>query len=499
MSLMGVDVGTTGCKAAVFREDGAKLADAYREYITLHPRPDWAELDSREVWGRVREVIAETASVATDPVRAICVSTMGEAVTPVSAGREILGRCILSSDARGAEYIAALQGEISQEDFYRINPNILGPNYSLPKLLWIKERESELYEKADKFLLWDAFVAYMLGGEPASGMSTANRTLLFDIRREDWSERLLGAAGVERSKLPVCRASGTVAGEVSDGVAAELGLARGVKIVTGGHDQCCNAFGAGIARAGRAVDGIGTFESITPVYDRIPPTGPMLANGLNVEHHVLPGLYVSFLYNQAGSLVRWFRDTFAAGEKDRADIYDRLSAEMPSEPTRLFVLPYFEITGPPEFVTDASGVIAGLKTTTTRGEIFKAIQESVTYYLAGGVRALASMGVDTSEFIATGGGAKSDAWLQTKADIFGVPYVRPVITECGLLGAAMLAGLATGAFANAGEAIERFVRRERVFEPDPARHAIYRERLAKYRELFPLMRGYLSSLETMDK
>jgi len=242
------------------------------------------------------------------------------------------------------------------------------------------------------------------------------------------------------------------------------------------------------------VDGIGTFECITPVYDQIPPTAPMLKNGLNVEHHVIEGLYVSFLFNQAGSLVRWFRDTFAVESRHLDDIYSRLDTEMPAEPTNLFVLPYFAPTGSPRFITDASGVIVGLKMNTTRGDILKAILESTTFYFVESLDALKGMGVDTSGFIATGGGAKSDDWLQIKADIFGVPFFRPAIIESGLLGTAILAGVATGEFKHVEEATKIFVRREKAFEPNAKRHAIYRERLSKYQELFPMMYPFLKKL-----
>jgi len=222
----------------------------------------------------------------------------------------------------------------------------------------------------------------------------------------------------------------------------------------------------------------------------------MLATGLSVEHHVLPGLYVSFVYNQAGSLVRWFRDTFASADRERLppgrDIYDALAAEMPAEPTRLLVLPYFEPTGSPHYVRDAAGAVVGLKTTTTRGQILKAIMESVTFYFVEPLEGLRRLGIDTSQFVATGGGARSDAWLQIKADVLGVPLVRPAITECGVLGAAMLAGLATGRLADPAEAIARFVRRDRVFEPDPRRHALYRDRAAAYRRLYPALKDLLA-------
>jgi xylulokinase len=363
MSLLGIDIGTSGCKAGAFSADGRCLANAYREYPTLHPQPGWAELDSRQVWQCVREVIAEAAAgTAGDPITALCVSSMGEAMVPVTRDRKILGASILSSDPRGAEYIQALKTQISQNDFYAINPNILGPNYSLPKLAWLREHDPDLFRQADLFLLWGDLVGFMLGTDPATSPSLANRTLLLDIRREDWSEKLLGLSGIAPEKLPRILPSGAVCGQVAPGQAQELGLPKNVQVVVGGHDQGCNALGAGIIQAGRAVCGLGSFECITPVFDRLPEGAAMLGHGLNTEHHVLPGLYVAFLYNQAGTLIKWFRNTFAAADRKLAgadaDLYALLSREMPPAPSRLLTLPYFELTGPPDFTADAAGVIA---------------------------------------------------------------------------------------------------------------------------------------------
>lgn len=498
MSLLGIDVGTTGCKAAAFAEDGACLATAYREVTTQSPREGWAELDSAAVFALVKEAIAEVAAQTGDePVTALGISSMGEATTPVSADRRILGPSILMSDSRGGEYVERLGDAISQEDFYQVNPNLFAPSYTMPKLCWLRDHQPELYRRAETFLLWADLVAFLLGGEAVTNYTHANRTLLFDIRAEDWSDRLLDASGLDRDKLAPCVPSGTITGTVTPHLADELHLPRGVAIVIGGHDQCCNALGAGIVSPGRAACGIGTYECIAPVFDHIPDAASMLPHGLSVEHHVLAGLYVSFLWNQSGMLVRWFRDTFAGADRrlaGDADIYDLLAAEMPPEPTRLLVLPHFEVTGPPHFTSDSAGVIVGLHAGTTRGEILKSIFESVTLYFVEGLAALRRIGIDTSEFIATGGGARSDAWLQIKADVLGVPFVRPRFTEGSTLGAAILAGLATGALPSPAEAAERFVRRERVFEPDPRRHEIYRRRHERYAGLYPLMKDYLSRL-----
>ncbi|MCY2951196.1 MAG: FGGY family carbohydrate kinase [Planctomycetota bacterium] len=497
MSFLGIDIGMTGCKAAAFSTDGRQLSLAYREYPTLRAQPGYAELDSRLVWSCVEQVIAQVASeTISDPIIALGVSSMGEAMIPISADRQILGNCILCSDTRGSEYIDRLREKITPREFYDINPNILSAAYSLPKLLWIQEHDFDLYKLAYKFLLWGDLVAFMLGCEPVTSTSHANRTLLLDIRREDWSDRLLDLTGIDRGKLPRIVSGGAIAGTVSNSTACRLGLPPGVKVVVGGHDQCCNSLGAGITRPGQAVCGIGTVQCITPTYDHIPNSAAMLQHGLNIEHHVLPGLYVSFIFNQAGSLVRWFRDTFAAADRrllaGNQDIYDVLNSELPVDPTPLLVLPHFEPTGSPHYIADSSGVIVGLKMTTSRGEILKAIMQSVAFYFVESIDALKAIGIDTSQLIATGGGAKSDAWLQIQADIFGIPILRPRTTESGLVGGAILCALAVGAFSDASSAASQFVQYVRTYDPNPTRHARYCELYARYQQIFPRLKDLLS-------
>jgi xylulokinase len=495
VSLLGIDVGTSICKAAAFSTDGRCLAFAAREYPTLHPAPGYAELDSAQVWRLTREAIAEVAAqTAADPITALCVSSCGEALVPLSRDRRIIGPAILSSDVRGAEYAEALGAAFGAEALYRINPNILGPHYSLPKLLWLRDHAPARYDSADLFLLWGDAIGFLLGCEPVCNSSLANRTLLLDLDAADWSEPLLAWSGIEPGRLGRVVPGGAVVGTVADAQAAELGLPRGVVVVAGGHDQCCNALGCGAIDAGTAVCGIGTYECITPVFHKPADPLAMHAAGLNIEHHVLPDLYVAFLYNQAGALVKWFRDTFAAdATDDGAVLYDRLNAEMPEEPTNLLVLPHFDPPQWPRFIADTAGVILGLHTDTTRGEILKAIMECSTLYFVDGVDALRDMGMPLSACMAAGGGARSDAWLQIKADIFGVPFVRPRMPEGGLMGAAILAGLATGVYTSPAEAVQACVIPDRIFEPDPHRHARYAEKAALYREVYPTLARLLAN------
>lgn len=501
MSLMGVDVGTTGCKASVFSDSGKLVSQAYREYDIVSQNPGWQELDSKELWEKVKTVISEAASKSKEnPVSALSVSSFGEGMIPVSEDRKILANCILGLDNRGQEHVDLFEHGLGAEEFYRINGNILGHTYSMPKLKWIQEHRRELFDKTYKFLLGHDFVCFMLGCEPTTSYSMANRTLLFDLTTKKWSQRLLNLADIPEDKLPGLVPSGTVIGTVSNKIADDLGLPMGVKVVAGGHDQCCNALGVGVIGTGAAVYGIGTFTCITPAYSCIPDPSKMLHNGMNIEDHVVSGLYVSFLYNgTGGSVLKWFRDSLARldkqqAEKDGVDVYDRLMKEVPTEPTNLMVLPHFTVTGPPLFESQTSGVISGLTLQTTRGEILKGLLEGVTYYFKEGVEYMMQAGISIDEYRATGGGSKSSEWLQLTADIMGKLVVRPSITEAGMLGASMLAGIGTGVFASIEEAVDRCVKIESAFEPDSRKHETYQERMALYRELYPTMEGYLSKL-----
>ncbi|MCP4641679.1 MAG: hypothetical protein GY851_14645 [bacterium] len=499
MSLLGIDVGTTGCKSSAFAEDGTPIATAYEEYDAQRPQPGWAELDAVDVWAKVKATVATVAAqTKEDPVAAVSVSSLGEAAVPVSSDRRILGPSILNFDVRGEEYLEGLAESLDAERLFDLNGNTLGNHYALTKLIWLKDHDPGLYAKADAFLLWAPFVAFMLGAEPVADYSLANRTLLFDLDSGDWSDELLAWSGLDRDKLPATAPSGTVIGSVSDAVADELGLPRGVSVATGAHDQCANGVGCGVTEEGRAMIGMGTYICIMPVYGARKDAAAMMPCGLNTEHHAAPGAFVSFIYNHGGSMLKWYRDTFAAEEHRHAqeqgdDIYAKLIAETPEGPSSVMVLPHFAATGPPDFITDSSGVITGLKLETTRGDVLKGILEGAVFYLRECVDSLAPAGIRIDEYRAVGGGSKSDVWLQATADILDRPITRPRVTEAGTLGAAILAGAATDVFKSVTEGTKAMVRLDKTFEPNAASHDRYDPRYQTYKRLWPTMKDWLTS------
>jgi xylulokinase len=424
-------------------------------------------------------------------------------MVPVTEERQILGPSVLNFDARGQAYLPELGRLLEDERLYRINGNTLGNHYGLTKLLWIADHLPALYERSDRFLLWGSLVSFMLGAEPVADYSLANRTLLFDLDRCAWSEEILALAGLDRAKLPQTAPSGTAIGTVSPQIAAELGLRPGVLIVAGAHDQCANAVGCGAIAAGQAAYGMGTYICITPVFRERREPAAMIERGLNTEHHAVPGRFVTFIYNQGGALLKWFRDTFAAAEHRQAletgqDVYAALIAEIPPGPSSVMVLPHFAPTGPPAFISDSCGVLAGLRLETTRGEILKGILEGTTFYLQECVASLPATGIEITDFRAVGGGSKSDAWIQICADIMGHPFVRPHVTEAGALGAAIIAGVGSQAFASFEDGVQAMVKPGRTFTPDPHMEQRYAQRFEQYRQLWPSMGTYLRGLAKTD-
>jgi xylulokinase len=495
MSLLGIDVGTTGCKVAVFSETGQMLGSSYEEYDIQRPQPGWAELDSRNVWGAVKRTIGRAVSgTAADPVTALSVSSLGEAVVPITLNGDVLGPSILNFDARGAEFLEDLGRKMDVGRLYNINGNTLGNHYSATKLKWIQAHQPEIYNATEKFLPWGSFVSFMLGAEPAVDYCLANRTLLLDLDRGTWSEDLLHWTGLDQEKLPHVVASGTIIGQVSGHVASELGLPRGVSIVAGAHDQCANAVGCGVVCEGQATCGIGTYMCVTPVFSSRKESRLMIERGLNTEHHAVPGQFVSFIYNQAGSLLKWFRNTFAAAELHHPNLYPALIAESPTGPSSVIALPHWSPTGPPHFITDSSGVLAGLKLDTTRGDILKGILEGTIFYLRESLEGLPATGLDVMEYRLVGGGSQSDAWVQLCADILGRPCIRPKITEAGALGAAIIAGTGSGSFPSMAAAAATMVKLDRTFAADPQSQKRYDVRFAKYKGLWPALSDFLREL-----
>ena len=496
MSLMGLDIGTTGTKAIVFDLNGKILSSAYREYNLHSPHPGWMELNPKDVWSKVKAAIREAVSRAKrDPVKAVSISCLGEAMTPVTANRKFLGPTIIGFETRNAAHAKPWMAKQDPMEILKITGHSPSHIYSILKLMWAKTEQPKVFKSAWKYLGWEDLAIYMMGLPPTIDYSLAGRTLAFDIRKCQWSPKMGKLTGIDLGLLADPAPSGTVVGEIGAKASKDTGLPKGCKVVTGGHDQPAGAAGAGIIRSGIAMDATGTVECFTPSFGKPVLNRTMLKNNFCCYHHVAPNLFVTLAFNfTGGSLLKWFRDTFAAEEarearKKGVDVYDILMKKMSKEPTDLFVVPHFTSTGTPYMDPEPTGAIVGLDLKTTKEELIKAILEGITYEMKLNLTLLRKAGIGVNEIRAIGGGAKSEAWLQLKADMFNTKVVRLSVTEAACLGVALSAGVAVGEFTSFPAAVKRIVKPDKIFRPRPKVARIYDEKLAVYEQLYPALKS----------
>jgi xylulokinase len=491
-NLIGLDVGTTGCKAVVFDEDGSLLAAAAREYPVKLPRPTWAEQDIEAVWNLALESTGEAiAAAGVRDVAAVGLSVHGEAVTPVDAELQPLRPTILGMDTRTGPQNAWLRERFGAQALFERTGMPIHTINTLPKLLWIREHEPETWAAADQFLLVEDFLIGRLCGKAFTSACLASRTQLFDLRAGAWSAEILEALELSPERLAEVAPSGTAVGRLTEDVAERLGLASAPLVVTGGHDQACGALGVGLTRPGLAMVSTGTAEVVEVALGSPVVSPPLYEGNISVYRATVPGLFLAMTLNHSGGLaLRWFRDGFCEPQLARAsegggDAYDLMLEGASADPTGLLALPHFAGAGTPTLDTASKGAILGLTFSTTRTDLAKAIIEGLTYELRLNLDLLRDGGVAIDVLRAIGGGARSRLWLQLKADVTGIPVITPRITEAAAFGAALLAGTGAGLWDSAAEGAERFLELSETYEPDPGRHAAYSALYERYCEVYP--------------
>jgi len=495
MSLMSIDIGTTGCKVIAFTAEGDVVASAYREYPLKHPKPGWLELDSNEVWEKAASAIREvTAATKADPVKALAVCSQGEAVTPVLEDGSFLDNAILTFDSRTAGLEKRWIDKFGREDVLRITG--IPPSHisTTPKLLWLKENKPDVYGKAWKFLFYEDLAYFKLGLDPAIDLSLAGRSMMLDIEKGDWSEEMLAEIDFDTERLARVLPSGAEVGRIGKKVAEELGLPEGALAVAGGHDQPAGALGSGVISPNLAMDATGTVECITAAFTEHIVNEKIVENNLCSYPHTVEGMYVCLAYNfTGGCLLRWFRDTFgqqdiAEAERQGVDPYEIILGSLPDEPTRILLLPHFGSTGTPHLDPNPTSAVIGLDLATKREEFIKAILEGITLEIKLNLHLMKEAGMEVKELRAIGGGAKSEKWLQLKADIFDREVVSLDVSEAASLGVAMLAGVAVGEYKDVQEAVELLVKEKKRFFPNREKVEQYEEKFEKYRKLYPLLK-----------
>jgi xylulokinase len=497
MSLVGLDIGTTGCKAVAFSNDGKMLASAGREYPLLHPFVGAAELDPQRVWQYVKDTLTDiNLQVKSDPVKAIAVSSQGESCVPLDREGNPLANIVVTFDNRTIEQADWWAENVGIKKIFALTGMPLHPMHTLSKMMWFKKHRQAVYERAWKFLCCEDYVIYKLTGTAALDPSLAARTMAFDVSSRRWSDEIISLAGVDKEKLADCFPSGTAVGQVKKDVAQDIRMKRKATVATGGHDQPCGALGSGVIVPGCAMNSTGSNDCILPVMEAVFLNERMLQSNYCCNPHVYGDLYCSIGFNLTGGLlVRWYRDNFASEQVRRAreqgkDPYEIIFAEMGTEIRDLFILPHFVGSGTPSLDARSRGAIVGLTLDVRKENICRAIVDSINYEMKLNIECLEKAGVVIDTVRAIGGGAKSEKWLQMKSDVFAKPVYSLQVSEAASLGAAILAGKSINIYSSIPEAVDQLVRTNRCFEPRRELTRQYDEKYQKYKELYKSLKPF---------
>lgn len=483
MKIAGLDIGTTGCKLTVFNEQGKQLDKAYRSYPVSRAAAAH-EMDAAVLLDGVFAVLTEMGAKHPD-LAGIGVTSFGETFVLADEQGAPLAPAMLYTDPRGAEECAALTGKLGAEQIARITGLAPHEMYSLPKLMWLKAHVPALFAKAKRVLLMEDFVVWHLTGVAQIDHSLASRTMGFDVQNLTWSDEMFRAAGLDPALMSTPVPTGTPAGPLTAKAARCTGLSGDCLVVSVSHDQVAAAIGAGAFDSNVAVDGAGTVECLTPIYDSMPRLDIMRRGNFAVVPYITPGSYVAYAFSYTGgALLQWCMDIFGKGKTNE----NMEAAYSGQGPTGLLVLPHFAGAATPYMDTGSKGAILGLTTATTAGEIYRAYMEGVAYEMRLNYEALANSGIRFSKLHATGGGAHSRLWMQMKADMLGLPITALETVDAGTVGCAMLTGLAVGMFESLEQACERMVRKTETYEPRPEMTRRYEEVYKRYQGLYNAVR-----------
>jgi xylulokinase len=492
MNFLGLDVGTGGSRAVVIDPTGNIAAAAtveHQPFISHHP--GWAEQDPRDWWNAsaaaIRAVLHE---VEPQSIKAIGLSGQMHGSVLLDAGDEPLCPAIIWCDQRTGDQCQSLTETVGAQRLIELTCNPAVTGFTLPKMLWVREHEPEVWQQTRAVLLPKDYVRLRLSGDKATDVADASGTLLLDVSARKWSAEMLSATEIDENILPVVYESPQVTGIVSAAGNQATGLLKGTPIVAGAGDQAAGAVGMGIVRAGTVSATIGTSGVVFAASDQ-PSLDPK--GRVHTFCHAVPDRWhVMGVTQGAGLSLRWFRDQFGAGSDDGRDPYDRLTdeaAQAPSGASGLLWTPYLMGERTPHLDPNARAALVGLTASHTRAHIVRALLEGVAFSLRDTLEIFREMKVPVSEIRLGGGGARSKLWRQIQADVYGREVATVRAEEGAAYGAAMLAGVGAGAWPSVEAACDAVVSVADRVKPDSESAALLRKQYTRFRMVYPALRS----------
>ncbi|TET36999.1 MAG: xylulokinase [Anaerolineales bacterium] len=495
---IGVDTSTTATKALLINEEGQVLAVASSEYTFETPQPLWSEQDPRLWWeAAVKSIraVLESSGVSADKVKGIGLTGQMHGLVLLDKDGEVLRPALLWNDQRTGKQCDEIRARIGKERLIQITGNDALTGFTAPKILWVQREEPQVYERISKILLPKDYVRFMLTGEYGIDRAGGAGTLLFDLRERTWSSEVLQALEIDPDWLPPTFEGTDVTSAVSQSAAEVTGLTPGIPVFGGGGDQAAAAVGTGAVEEGVVSLSLGTSGVVFATTDHpaIEPKGR-----LHAFCHSVPGKWhlMGVMLSAAGSL-RWYRDTFATGID--FDTLLKPAADIPAGSDGLLFLPYLTGERTPYPDPLARGAFVGLTVRHSLPHMTRAVLEGVAFGLRDSFELIKSAGLaEISQVRVTGGGAKSGLWRQILADVLETELVTVNSEEGAAFGAALLAAVGAGVFADVPTACRSIID---ITERTPPGESvpIYRKMYPVYRDLYPSLRASFTVLSEIEQ
>ena len=477
-------------------EAGKVIASGAEEHEAFQsPKPGWAEQDPRDWWracGLAVRKVLQSANLRAEDIACVGFSGQMHGAVLLDAQDEVVRSAIIWCDQRSEAQSKKLEELFGLETLIQLTCNPPLTNFTLTKLLWVRETEPENWARVAHVMLPKDYVRFRLTGERAIDMADASGTLLLDVTHRRWSNEVLSKSGIDVGLLPALYESPQVCGKVSDAGAEATGLKAGTPVVAGAGDQAAGAVGMGIARAGAVSATIGTSGVVFAATDR-PALDPK--GRLHTFCHAIPGRWhVMGVTQAAGLSLRFFRDRFGVLSKDGRDPYDILAEEASAAPPGsegAFWAPYLMGERTPHLDPNARAALVGLTASHTRGHIIRAVMEGVAYSLKDTFTIFEEMEIPVTSIRLGGGGARSPLWRQIQADVYAHEVEIVAAEEGAAYGAAILAGTGAGAWSSVDEACDKVVRVASRIAPNRAAAKTMKHGYRKYRKIYPALRRAL--------
>lgn len=503
--IIGVDIGTTGCRLALFERDGTPAGGFSAEYPLYTPQAAWAEQEPEAIYQAVARLLRDAAAQARarrSPLLGICFSSVWHSLVPVDAAGNALSRMLIWADARSQPYCEQLKREHDAGAIYARTGCPLHPMYYLPRLLWFREQRPDVFARTAKFISIKEYVLFRLTGTFIVDRSIASGSGIYNFRACEWDPELLVLAGISVDRLsPVAPTTATAA--LLPAAVATLGLDAAVPLVLGAGDGALANIGSGAVRPGQITASIGTSGAVRAIVDapRVDVRGRTWCYNLTDEYWVIGGAI-----NNGGIAFRWARDKFAASEREVAaklglDAYELLSryaAQKPAGSDGLIMLPFLAGERAPYWNADARGVLFGLNLNHGKRHLIRATLEGIVYRMFSIFSALQEVAGAATDVRAGGSFIRSGLWLQIMADVFGTVISVPEAAEGTAFGAAILGLYALGIISDFRDPASAIVIRKR-YCPDAENKRRYRQLYAIYERIYWNLQAEFTAIARLQR